>query len=209
MPAIGIVTIVAAYLVGGIPIGLLMGRARGVDVREYGSGNIGASNVLRTLGPKVGGVVWVADIFKGFAPVAAAKYMPLSSEAWLAGVALAAVLGHCFSPYLKLSGGRGVSTSLGALLSLDWVVGLSACAVWLVLVAVTRYISLGSMVAAFSVPILFAVYDQAVVYIAFGASIWLLIWLRHMPNVRRLVGGTETKIGERGKKSSEEAGNDR
>ncbi len=198
--------IVAAYLVGGIPIGLMVGQARGVDIREYGSGNIGASNVLRTLGAKAGAAVWVADILKGFAPVTVAKYTPFSSEPWLAGVALAAILGHCFSPYLKLSGGRGVSTTLGALFALDWVVGLSALGVWVIVVAVIRYISLGSTMAAFSAPVFFALYDRPVAYFVFAVTIWLLIWLQHIPNIRRLLAGTETKIGQRGKERSEGAG---
>ena len=206
MTVIGIAMIVAAYLVGGIPVGFMVGQARRVDIREYGSGNIGASNVLRTLGAKAGAAVWVADILKGFAPVTVVKYTPFSSEPWLAGVALAAILGHCFSPYLKLSGGRGVSTTLGALLALDWVVGLSALGVWVIVVAVIRYISLGSIMAAFSAPIFFAFYDRPVAYFVFAVTIWLLIWFQHIPNIRRLLAGTETKIGQRGKERSEGAG---
>jgi len=203
---IGIIMIIATYFAGGIPIGLLVGRARGVDIREYGSGNIGASNVLRTLGGKAGAAVWVADALKGFAPVMVARCVPLSPEAWVAGVGLAAVLGHCFSPYLRLSGGRGVSTTLGVFLALDWRVGLSAFALWIVTVAITRYISVGSMLAAASAVLFFAVYDSPGVYLGMGVGIAVLVASRHSANIRRLIIGTEAKIGKKGGARSKGSG---
>jgi len=203
---IGIIMIIATYFAGGIPIGLLVGRARGVDIREYGSGNIGASNVLRTLGGKAGAAVWVADALKGFAPVMVARCVPLSPEAWVAGVGLAAVLGHCFSPYLRLSGGRGVSTTLGVFLALDWRVGLSAFALWIVTVAITRYISVGSMLAAASAVLFFAVYDSPGVYLGMGVGIAVLVASRHSANIRRLITGTEAKIGKKGGARSKGSG---
>ncbi len=206
MEPIGIIMIIATYFAGGIPIGLLVGRARGVDIREYGSGNIGASNVLRTLGGKAGAAVWVADALKGFAPVMVARCVPLSPEAWVAGVGLAAVLGHCFSPYLRLSGGRGVSTTLGVFLALDWRVGLSAFALWIVTVAITRYISVGSMLAAASAVLFFAVYDSPGVYLGMGVGIAVLVASRHSANIRRLIIGTEAKIGKKGGARSKGSG---
>ncbi len=206
MEPIGIIMIIATYFAGGIPIGLLVGRARGVDIREYGSGNIGASNVLRTLGGKAGAAVWVADALKGFAPVMVARCVPLSPEAWVAGVGLAAVLGHCFSPYLRLSGGRGVSTTLGVFLALDWRVGLSAFALWIVTVAITRYISVGSMLAAASAVLFFAVYDSPGVYLGMGVGIAVLVASRHSANIRRLITGTEAKIGKKGGARSKGSG---
>jgi len=204
--AIGIATIIGAYFIGGIPIGLLVGLAQGTDIRQYGSGNIGASNVLRTLGAKTGMAVWVADVLKGWGPVYLLKYMLLSPGPWLAGAGLAAVLGHCFSPYLKLAGGRGVSTSLGVLLALDWRVGLSGLVVWAVIVLVTRYISLASISAAASAPVFFALYRNPSAYLAGGIGIALLVIIRHTPNIRRLITGTETRIGEKGRKRSEGSG---
>src|ERR1039457_3039990 len=111
------VLIVVAYFVGGIPVGLLVGRSRGVDLREGGSGNIGASNALRSLGPGIGAVVWIADMLKGLLPIVWANWFLLHQTdvknpwPYLAAVGFAAVLGHCFSPYLRFSGGRGVSTT--------------------------------------------------------------------------------------------------
>lgn len=206
MEPIGIIMIIATYFAGGIPIGLLVGRVRGVDIREYGSGNIGASNVLRTLGGKAGAAVWVADALKGFAPVMVARCVPLSPEAWVAGVGLAAVLGHCFSPYLRLSGGRGVSTTLGVFLALDWRVGLSAFALWIATVAITRYISVGSMLAAASAVLFFAVYDSPSGYLVVGVGIAVLIVIRHSANIRRLIRGTEAKIGKKGGARSKGSG---
>lgn len=204
------VLIAVAYLVGGIPIGLMVGRARGVDLTKVGSGNIGASNVMRALGVKLGLVVWVADLLKGLLPVIWARPALVNPGilekpfAYLAGVGFAAVVGHCFSPYLLLRGGRGVSTALGATLGLDWRVGLIAFGIWLFFVAVTRYISLSSMIASISVPLLFAVMpfpeshaDAQRPYLILGIGFAVLVILRHLPNIRRLLSGTETKIGER------------
>ncbi len=204
MTTTGILALIGAYLVGGIPIGLLVGRARGVDIRGYGSGNIGASNVLRTLGAKSGLAVWLADVLKGWAPVYLINYALTPVEFWLAGVGFATVLGHCFSPYLRLAGGRGVSTSLGVLLALDWRVGLSAFGVWLLVVVITRYISLASMLAAASASGFFVIYHSPRTYLALGASVGVLIIVRHWTNICRLIAGTETRVGEKGKKRSEE-----
>ena len=199
MPGAGsvIASVLVAYVVGGIPIGVLVAQAQGVDIRRQGSGNIGASNVLRTLGTKAGIIVWLADVVKGLLPVVGARLAMGSSEPLLSLVGLSAVAGHCFSPYLKLRGGRGVSTSLGVLLGLDWRVGLSAFAVWLLVVVGTRYISLASILAAVSGPILFALYADSRYYLALGVGVALLLIERHRPNIRRLLAGTETKLGQK------------
>ena len=200
-----IVVILAAYLVGGTPIGLMVGLKRGVDIREHGSGNIGASNVLRILGVKTGVAVWLADILKGWAPVyvIALTLAPGQLVLGLAGVA--SVVGHCFSPYLKLRGGRGVATGLGALLALDWRVGLCSFGVWVLIVLITRYISLASLVAASTAPGFFFAFGGARLYEAMAAGIALLVIGRHWPNIRRLLAGTETRIGERITTRREEA----
>lgn len=200
--------IVGAYLIGGIPVGLLVGRARGVDLREVGSGNIGASNALRTLGAGVGAAVWIADMLKGLLPTVWAGRLLLHNldvdNPWpyLAGVGFAAVFGHCFSPYLRFSGGRGVSTSLGSILALDWRVGLICFGVWLLVVSISRYISLSSILALISVPIVMGVLPrtdltQRVPFVVFGIVLAVLVIVRHIPNIRRLLAGKETQIGER------------
>jgi len=121
---------------------------------------------------------------------------------WLAGVGFAAVLGHCFSPYLRLRGGRGVSTSLGAVLGLDWRVGLLAFAVWVFLLILSRYISLSSMVAAVSVPVLFGLLKPETAaaqrpFLIAGIALAVLVVLKHLPNIGRLLRGTESKIGQK------------
>ncbi len=200
------ILIVVAYLIGGIPIGLMVGKARGVDLTQVGSGNIGASNVMRTLGARLGVLVWLADLLKGFLPVVWTRLLIQQGMdepwPWLAGVGFAAVMGHCFSPYLRLRGGRGVSTSLGAVLGLDWRVGLLAFAVWVFLLILSRYISLSSMVAAISVPVLFAFLKPETVaaqrpFLIAGIALAVLVVLKHVPNIGRLLSGTESKIGQK------------
>lgn len=181
-----------------MPVGLLVGRTKGIaDIRKYGSGNIGASNVLRVIGVKAGVFVWFVDALKGFIPVAVGMYL-LGLTGWsLAFVAVAAMSGHCFSPYLRLTGGRGVSTSLGVIIGLDWRVGVICFLFWILIVAITRYISLGSMLAASSsVPLLW-VLEAKTPYIAGAGTIALIVLIRHIPNIQRLLSGTERKIGQK------------
>lgn len=175
-----------------------MGRAKGIDdIRKYGSGNIGASNVLRVIGVKAGLFVWVADALKGFIPVAVAAWVLHLGGWWLAAVAVAAIVGHCFSIYLRFTGGRGVSTSLGVILGLDWRVGLICFAVWIIIVAITRYISLGSMAGcALSVPVMWLFGREVFLIVACAAIALIVIW-RHAPNIQRLLAGTERKIGHK------------
>ena len=201
-----IAAVLASYFFGGVPVGLLVGRARGIDdIRKYGSGNIGASNVLRVIGVKAGLFVWFADALKGFIPVAVAMSVLHLDMPVVAVVAVAAMAGHCFSPYLKLTGGRGVSTSLGVIIGLDWRVGLICFGTWAVIVALTRFISLGSIIGcALSAPLLFLFHDRWSAVAAAGA-IALIVIIRHLPNIQRLLNGTERKIGQKEKASTEAA----
>jgi glycerol-3-phosphate acyltransferase PlsY len=202
--------ILVAYLIGGIPVGLLAGRARGVDLRAVGSGNIGASNALRALGPRVGAVVWIADMLKGLLPTVWAAWVMLHlmniQDPWpyVAGVGFAAVLGHCFTPYLRFSGGRGVSTALGAILALDWRAGVIAFVIWLFVLGFTHYISLSSLVAIALVPVFMVLLPRDVSHVAqrtpyliFGIGLAVLVIIRHLPNIGRLLSHTETRIGEK------------
>jgi glycerol-3-phosphate acyltransferase PlsY len=193
-----VIVAVAAYLLGGIPIGLLVGRAKGIDdIRKYGSGNIGATNVLRVIGVKAGLTVWALDCVKGALPVLIARHA-LGLEGWWLGlVALAAVLGHCFSPYLRFTGGKGVATGLGTMLSLYWLSGVCGLALFILIVWRSRYISLGSVVAALSVPVFMALYGMPAGYIVGSALTALLIVFQHRGNIQRLRAGTERKFGEK------------
>jgi len=186
-----------AYLVGGIPFGLIVAKVlRGVDIRRLGSGNIGATNVLRAVGWKGGLAVLFLDAAKGFFPVLLAK--SLSGNPILAVAAgLASMLGHTFSPFLRFTGGRGVATGLGVVLALSWQAALSGLAVGLALICAFRYVSLGSIVGAVSLPFFMIIFRQPLAYVAFTALAALLIAVRHLSNIRRLLAGTEHRFGEK------------
>ena len=206
--------LIASYLVGSIPFGVIVGRAwRGVDVRKYGSGNIGFANALRVLGPGPAAVVLLGDALKGYLPVTAGRYLlarlALSAtegslapatpytDLWLLAVALMPILGHSFSIFLKLRGGRAVATTAGALLAMCWPAALVAILVWLSVVAATRYISLGSIAAAAAVPIYLALSSVRPQWTLFWTAVGALVILRHLPNIKRLLAGTEAKLGQK------------
>ncbi len=210
-----------AFLCGSIPFGLLLVRLAGKgDVREHGSGNIGATNVSRVGGKALGIVTLLLDITKGFLPVYLAK-----SQGWdpaaTAGVALAATAGHVFTPWLKFQGGKGVATALGAALAFHWLMVLPSMGVFVVLVALTRYVSLGSIVGSALMPVMLAVLPeperilsmgkaQFAVRIGLGGLLrWpthdasvLILWsllaglvvVKHHENIRRLLTGTENPL---------------
>jgi len=192
-----------SYLCGSIPFGVIVGRLlRGVDVRKYGSGNIGFSNVLRVLGPGPAGIVLVGDALKGFLPVLAGRaLLPRWSvtdlDLALLAVAFAPILGHSFSIFLRFQGGRAVTTTGGVLLGLCWPAALISLAVWLLLVGLTRYISVGSIAAAVSVPIYMIVADKRWEWVAFWSLVAALVILRHIPNIGRLLARKETRIGQK------------
>jgi glycerol-3-phosphate acyltransferase PlsY len=159
------VFIAAAFLCGSIPTGLLIARSRGVDIRRHGSGNIGATNVARVLGPRLGLVCFIIDVGKGFAPTLAAGLYhdaahldPIITPAaawWWLGVLAASIAGHMFTPFAGFRGGKGVATGLGALLGVYpylTVPGLGALVVWAIVAAIWRYVGLASVVAAIALP---------------------------------------------------------
>ncbi len=201
---INIVVLVACFFVGGIPVGLLVARACGIaDIRKYGSGNIGASNVLRTVGVKAGLAVWLADALKGGLPTWLAGVVLGAGGWWHAAAALMTVTGHCFSPYLGFKGGRGVASSLGVLIGLDWRVGLVAFGIWLVVIFATRFISLASIIGAASASVLYPAFvtgdDYSPALQVCVIALGLLVIIRHEPNIRRLLAGTESRIGQKAK----------
>jgi glycerol-3-phosphate acyltransferase PlsY len=208
-----LILIVCSYLVGAIPFGFLIAKAHGIDIREIGSGNIGATNVSRALGKKWAYICFALDVLKGLIPILIASYilsdMVLSIRIWLLlGVGAAAILGHVFPVYLKFKGGKGVATSLGVVLGFwPWytITGLVTFAIWAIIVRTSKYISLGSILVAIIFPI---VLSAAIIIIPewHFASLWPLIAaavalgailvVRHIDNIKRLVAGTEHKIGE-------------
>lgn len=182
------------YLVGSIPFGLLLTRAFGLgDIRRIGSGNIGATNVLRTGNQTLAAAVLLLDTAKGVAAVLlAARFLgwPLASPA-----GVAAVVGHCFPVWLAFRGGKGVATGFGMVLALAWPAGLGTVAVWLLGALATRISSAGALLACAAAPILVWVVAGPRPALATAAAV-ALIFARHDANIRRLLAGTEPRIGQ-------------
>lgn len=195
-PALMGLVAVLAYLLGSVPFGIVITRALGLgDLRQIGSGNIGATNVLRT-GSKLGALLTLLlDSGKGAIAVLAARFAIGEDAAQLAG--FAAFLGHLFPVWLGFRGGKGVATYLGTLLALSFLAGAVACLTWLVVAGLTRISSLSALVAAVAMPVALLALgrpDMVVLAIALGA----LIWIRHAGNIKRILNGTEARIGKRG-----------
>lgn len=185
-----------AYLLGSIPFGILITRAMGLgDLRSIGSGNIGATNVLRTGNKRAAAATLVLDAAKGAVAVLVARWLVAEDAAQLAG--LAAFLGHLFPVWLRFRGGKGVATFLGTLLALSWPVGLGCCATWLAVAALMRLSSLAALVAAASSTFWMAFFGDFRMLVL-GAVMTVLVYLRHGANIARIKAGTEPKIGQKG-----------
>jgi glycerol-3-phosphate acyltransferase PlsY len=198
-----LVAILVGYLLGSFPSGYVVGRLRGIDVRQWGSGSLGGTNVLRSAGPWAAILAVLGDVAKGVLAVFVARALVSSPSAEvLAG--LAAILGHDFSIFLTFSGGRGVATTLGALGAFCVPASIILSLLALSVVAVSRYASLGSLTIATLLPffmlylVLFA--DQPIWYLVYGLTASILIVVLHRGNIQRLLAGTERKIGEKGKR---------
>lgn len=185
----------AAYLIGSIPFGVIVMRlATGRDIRQEGSGNIGAANVYRVTGLRLGIVVLALDLAKGaIAVVLAQRVMPQPVAAVVAGIAV--VVGHNWSVFLRGQGGKGIATSYGVLLALSPVAGGVAAAIWIVVVALTRYASAGSLTGVLSVPLVMWLSQEPVEHLVFGVAAVVFAFYRHRANIRRLLRGEELKLG--------------
>ena len=184
---------VFAYLCGSVPFGLLLTRAAGLgDIRNIGSGNIGATNVLRTGNRWLAAATLVLDAAKAALPILVARYYWGENAAMLA--AIFAFLGHCFPVWLNFKGGKGVAVMIGSLLALSWPVGLIFCAVWLVIAFAQKMSSLAALTAATTAPIFaFVVVSE---WLAGAVAVMaLLLFFQHRANIARLMAGTEPKIG--------------
>ena len=190
-----ITLILACYLVGAIPFGLLIGRIVGADVRMEGSGNIGATNVGRVLGKKLGALTLVCDVAKGFLPVwAAASLLPdtaMGREWMVMACGLATVVGHMFPLYLKFKGGKGVATALGVFLFISPGSILISLFVFVAAVAASGYVSVGSLVATALIPLWLWILGGTPIILAVALVIVILIWFQHRSNIGRLLRGEE------------------
>ena len=204
--------LVPAYLLGSVPFGLLLARLRGVDIREHGSRNIGATNVWRVLGPKWGATTFILDAAKGFVAVRWAQNIAANQPAppemgdqymAYAGMfaALACMVGHSFPVWLKFKGGKGVATSVGILVSLMPPVATGlVIGVWIAVFAISRYVSLASLCAAITLPVTIGVLLrlnelEGNAYLAFACAAAYLVVRRHRENIHRLFAGTESRFG--------------
>ena len=186
---------VVAYLLGSIPFGIVITRLMGLgDPRQIGSGNIGATNVLRTGNKPAALATLLLDAGKGGIAVLIARALVAEDAAQVAG--LAAFMGHIYPIYLNFKGGKGVATFLGTLLALSWPIGLAACATWLVTAAVSRISSLSALVAASS-STFWIFFLEKTEYLILGSILTLVVFYRHADNIRRLKAGTEPKIGQK------------
>ncbi len=191
--ALFVVLLVLAYLIGAVPFGLIVGRLfYAVDVREHGSGNVGTTNVFRVLGKKAGVAVFILDVCKGFLPalIAALVFDPWATVF----IASAPVVGHMYSVFLRGRGGKGVATGAGAVLALEPTVFLILFVTWLVLVFTVRIVSLASLVAAASLPILLVVGDSPRPYVIAAVLAAAIVFYAHRGNISRLLHGEEHRF---------------
>lgn len=188
---------IGAYLLGSVPFGMVIARAMGLgNLREIGSGNIGATNVLRTGNKGAAAATLIFDAGKGAVAVLVARALVGEDAAQIAG--LAAFLGHLFPVWLGFRGGKGVATFLGILLALYWPIGLIACATWLLFVFLFSISSVGALAAAWLAPGWMYLMGQKEMLLL-GAVLCTLIYIRHAANIKRILAGTEPKIGHQGK----------
>ncbi|HVA33945.1 MAG TPA: glycerol-3-phosphate 1-O-acyltransferase PlsY [Candidatus Baltobacteraceae bacterium] len=190
------IVFLVAFAIGSIPFGYLIGRAfYRTDIRTQGSGNIGAMNALRTLGKGGAIAVLLLDALKGFAPTFyVASHWAFGLHATAAIAAAGAVLGHCYSPWLRGKGGKGVATSFGAIFGLSWPAGLVAVAGWLAGALTTRYSSVGSMLGSLLAPIALWFFTHSTAETLYGVFAAIVIIVKHRDNLARLRAGTEGPI---------------
>ncbi len=195
--------VVASYLIGAFPTSYVIGRAvRGIDLREHGSGNLGATNAYRVLGWRAATPIFIVDIAKGWFP---AFFFPLhdgsATAEWALAYGAAAIVGHVWSVYVGMRGGKGVATSAGVFLALAPAAVLTALAVWAALAFITGYVSLGSVVAAAIMPLLVFLFQGTgpVFWLAVGLAAFVIF--AHRANIGRLVRGEEHRFGKKAKKA--------
>ena len=193
-----VLIITICYLLGSIPFGYIMGKLfKKVDIREFGSGNIGASNALRTLGPLLASLVIIGDVGKGILSIYLVKYFNIDSSLILAIAGLAVICGHDWSLFLGFKGGKGIATTFGVVLALNPTISILALMVWGVVLITSKYASLSSICALISIFIFTILFKQPCEYIVFSAIILIIAIFKHKENIKRLKSKKERKIGEK------------
>ncbi|TAK09427.1 MAG: glycerol-3-phosphate 1-O-acyltransferase [Candidatus Manganitrophaceae bacterium] len=183
--------IIGAYLLGSIPVGLLISKStQGLDPRQAGSKNIGATNVMRVAGKKAAALTLIGDLLKGLLPVAVARFLGMSDEGLL-WVGFGAILGHIFPVYLHFRGGKGVATSFGVFLALAPLIALLALLIWIAGMSLSKYSSVGALSAFAALPFLAVLLKPEMKFILFSTIISILVYIRHKENIQRLIAGRE------------------
>ncbi len=191
---LGVLLVLFSYLLGAITFGEIIARIKGVNLKEIGSGNVGATNVSRALGKKYGVLVFFLDMLKGFIPTHLAIKLFGLSSVWVTLTGLGAVLGHMFPIFFGFRGGKGVATAFGVLLAVSPKVALFSFLVWILVVSFTRYVSLGSITASLSAVFFLMVSDMPNNICIMALLIAFLIIFKHKDNISRLLSGTEHRI---------------
>lgn len=197
---LGIISLFLGYFLGSLPSGYLAGKwFANIDLRDIGSGSTGATNVLRHVGKKAALIVFIIDVIKGMLPVLIAKFFNLA-DSWQVIAGLFSLTGHIWPVWLKWKGGKAVATGLGFFLGLSWPVGLGCLGIFLCILTFSKIVSLSSIIAAISLPILMLISfsDQSIsfAYLSIAVVSMILVLWRHRTNINRLLKGTEPKIGE-------------
>lgn len=193
MKALVIITL--SYLLGSIPFGVIISKYKGINLKEKGSGNIGATNVLRTVGKGAAAFTLLGDLLKGSLSVFIANNF--LHEPWIAFTGIAVILGHIFPVFIRFKGGKGVATTFGVVLIYSPIVAISAILLWSVVVFIFRYSSLGAVITFLFLPAIVSILDPDKMKLYFSSFISIIIILKHRDNLLRIFKGTETKIGIR------------
>jgi glycerol-3-phosphate acyltransferase PlsY len=196
-----------AFLLGSIPFGILFTKRMGIDIRSIGSGNIGATNVLRAAGKRAALFTLLADVLKGMLAVILCQIVLMKvihpyhtaefKDLWLGIISLTAVLGHMFSLFLKFRGGKGVATGFGVMFVYSPAVAGIMLLIWILAALTFKYSSLSAIIAFSSMPVLFVIFGLSVTKVVIGALLALIVIYKHRTNIRDLINGTEEKIGEK------------
>ncbi|MBR9990289.1 MAG: glycerol-3-phosphate 1-O-acyltransferase PlsY [Gemmatimonadetes bacterium] len=200
--------LLAAYLIGAVPTSYIVGRlTRGIDLREHGSGNLGATNAFRVLGWRAATPIFIVDVAKGFLPVFFFPRIDATEAiAWSLGYGAAAIFGHMYSIYVGFRGGKGVATGGGVFLALAPLAALGSLVIWAVLVFATGYVSLASIASAAALPVLIAISGAPGAVLALSCGLAIFVIYAHRANMRRLLRGEEHRFGRRGRARAEHAG---
>lgn len=195
------ISLLISYLIGSIPTSYIFGKVlRGIDIRQFGSGNVGATNVYRVVGKLPGALVLVIDVLKGLLCVTlvASLFLRLGimmdAEIYRLSLGLAAIIGHIWTVFLKFKGGKGVATSAGVLIGIAPKIFVLGLIIWIAVFLWKRYVSLSSISSAVSIPVFFSILSYPASYVIFTSLICAIMVYKHLPNIRRLVRGEESKI---------------